>query len=176
MAPRHGFSGGAKAAITGGKRRKRATQQPSPMEVPPMSDRYTPLFEPKTLVRIPHRDDITGIAPDEPGLYGFWFEPKALPGVSAKGCITKDGFALMNLGIAKNNRTCTSNLRKRLSSHYGARGGHTPLRQKLESLTGLTGDALTAWLETHARVSFVEVPEPYKENRALIRQGVFPLN
>ena len=141
-----------------------------------MSDRYAPLFSPKTLVQIPALAEIPALAPDAPGLYGFWFRPEALPGVSTAGCIVKDGYAMLNLGIARNNKACTSNLRKRLSSHYGARGGATPLRKKLESLTGLGGDALTRWLEDNARLSWVEVPEPYKENRALIRQGVFPLN
>lgn len=139
-------------------------------------DRYSPLFAPKELIRITSREEVGKVAPDAAGLYGFWFAAGTLPQIPRTGCVTRDGFAMLNLGIAKNNKTCTSNLRKRLTNHFGGRGGVTPLRKKLELLTGLAGDDLTAWLQDNARLSWVEVPEPYKENRALIRQGVFPLN
>lgn len=124
--------------------------------------------------------------PAAPGVYGWHFQEPPYPGLPT---------GLLYVGIAPRymaNRTSTQNLRKRVRYHYRGNAAGSTLRLSLGCLLGLElrrvgsgkrmtygkqGEAvLSQWMAEHARVCWVEHPEPWNPEAELIARLDLPLN
>lgn len=125
--------------------------------------------------------------PPAPGVYGWHFDVAPHPGLPAK--------TLLYVGIAPRKmitRTSTQHLRKRIRYHYRGNAEGSTLRLTLGCLLGLElrrvgsgkrmtfgkdGETqLTAWMAEHARVCWIQHPEPWTWETELITQLDLPLN
>jgi hypothetical protein len=121
------------------------------------------------------------------GVYGWWFSEPPSEGLPAD--------ELLYVGIAPRRmagRTSTQNLRTRIRYHFRGNAEGSTLRLTLGCLLGLDlrrvgsgqrmtfgtrGEAeLTAWMSQHARVSWLEHPEPWLAETNLITRIDLPLN
>lgn len=141
--------------------------------------------------------------PNAPGVYGWWF--RALPSdVDTAGCETRDGFALMHVGVSPtpppaNGRPAVSqDLHKRIRYHFGggrANADGSSLRKTLavvladelglelrrvgsgRQITLAAGEAvLNGWMAENALVSWIVRPEPWRLEDGLVDALVLPLN
>lgn len=147
--------------------------------------------------------DVTGrtsAAPKVAGLYAWWFADDALD-ISMRGTVARDGMRLCYIGIAPrrpsaSGRLSRSNLRVRLRQHCRGPVASSTLRRSLVSLLqanlGLTcirsasgklilegegEQVLSGWLAEHAQVSWLEHPEPWTLETALLQgESSLPLN
>lgn len=138
--------------------------------------------------------------PSAPGVYAWYFD-EIPDGVPIGGCCTVDGHTLLYVGISPKKpsvdglKTSRQSLRTRIRYHYRGNAYGSTLRLTLGSLlapelglqlrrvgsgTRLTfseGEgALSDWMESHARVCWVETPTPWLLEHDLIEQVVLPLN
>lgn len=138
--------------------------------------------------------------PATPGVYAWYFD-KVPHGVPIEGCRTMDGHTLLYVGISPKKpsldglKTSRQTLRTRIRYHYRGNAYGSTLRLTLGSLlapelglqlrrvgsgTRLTfseGEgALSDWMESHARVCWVETPTPWLLEHDLMKQIVLPLN
>jgi hypothetical protein len=139
--------------------------------------------------------------PARAGVYA-WFFDVTPPGVPTSGCVTYEGHTLLYLGISpkappKNGRPPSSaTLRSRVRYHYQGNAEGSTLRLTLGCLLAenldislrrvgsgnrmtftLPGEAkLTEWMRAHARVCWVEHPNPWDLEHELIQRVCLPLN
>jgi hypothetical protein len=100
---------------------------------------------------------------------------------------------LLYLGIAPGRPNSAANLRKRLRNHLSGNARGSTLRLTLGSLLcdelelspvpasgklhfGVHEKVLDHWLDVHARVAWVEHPEPWTVEGDLVRELGVPLN
>lgn len=137
-------------------------------------------------------------APAIPGIYGWWFTPGSLP-VPSREYVRFDGRELLYVGISprrptRDGRHSGGNLRRRLRSHVRHNASTSTLRLTLGLLLaeqlglqlgayrgrahfGPDGeDRLSAWLEEHGQVSWVEHPEPWRVEDEVVEKTVLALN
>ena len=128
------------------------------------------------------------------GLYGWWFDhvPACVP---LDGVTVRDEWRLLYVGIAPSRSGGRATLRSRIGrNHLGRRASASTLRRTLGCLLaadlGLTAtrtspgkytfgegeDALTRWMQKHARVSWVATDSPWSVESAVIESLTLPLN
>lgn len=138
--------------------------------------------------------------PDEPGIYGWWFD-EAPPLVEVTGTEFVDGHWLLYVGIApseprEGGRASLRTLRDRLKNHTRGPIASSTLRRTLTALMGeelklrtvksptgkvqlINGgeQVLSAWMETHAVVAWSACSTPWVYEKELILTGPrLPLN
>ena len=130
--------------------------------------------------------------PPANGIYGWYFDELPSPGIPDIGTIVGP-WALLYIGIAPGSPGSASNLRKRLRNHLTGNARGSTLRLTLGCLLaerlGISpfvasgklhfGEAesnLSAWLDVHARVTWVEHPEPWSVEADVVRGLGVPLN
>ncbi|MBF4622599.1 hypothetical protein ITJ39_15690 [Clavibacter sp. VKM Ac-2542] len=159
-----------------------------------MSPAAEQLLRPASLVQV----NDAGTAPKQMGVYGWWFEPGCLP-TPVLPHPTADGFELLYVGIAPRKPAAAgssskSQLRARLASHAKKDASRSTLRLTLGVLLsdelGLTAgmqkgrvtwgpvgeQALTAWMQQHARIGWVADDTPWLVEEELLRSVPLPLN
>ncbi len=119
------------------------------------------------------------------GLYAWWQNAGALPGVSGAPHPADPGFELLYVGTAPNKATSKSNVRKRLGNHHRAAIGSSTFRFDLTAFLWevkgwrpgwtdrpkLTDDdiaALADWQRNYLHVQWVEFPEPWVAEKAVV--------
>ena len=141
--------------------------------------------------------------PNEPGVYGWWF--RALPAtVDVAGCETRDGFALLHVGVsptpppANGRRQVSQDLHKRIRYHFGAGRANadgSSLRKTLgvvlagelglelrrvgsgKQITLAGGETLlNGWMAENALVSWLVRPEPWLFEEDLVAALELPFN
>jgi hypothetical protein len=141
------------------------------------------------------------LLPRGAGVYAWYFDAD-LPGVPTAGCCSYDGRNLLYVGIAPKRpsaagKKSAATLRSRiLRNHFGGNAAGSTLRLTLGCLLaptlglelrptssgrkltfGKEGETrLTQWMNQHARVTWVEHPEPWDLEHALIAAVPLPLN
>jgi hypothetical protein len=127
-------------------------------------------------------------APDEPGLYAWWFDH--LPAVPLDGALEQNGFKLAYVGIASHRLGSRRTLRQRLRNHCAGPIATSTLRRSLAAILrdklGLSpalGSAgkiklpkqeekrLSDWLATHGRVAWIRNATPWVHEETLLRHG-----
>ena len=138
--------------------------------------------------------------PAAPGVYAWYFtDPPAQ--VPITGCHRIDDAVLLYVGISpgpapRNGKPPSSqSLRPRIRTHFNGNAEGSTLRLTLgcllapalgielrrvgsgRRLTFSTGEhKLSEWMGQHARVAWVQYPEPWIPEEVLIRELVLPLN
>lgn len=140
------------------------------------------------------------LVPNEPGIYGWWFDG-APPLVDLTGTVALGDRWLLYIGIAPSEpsdggRASRRTLRDRLKNHTRGPIATSTLRRTLTALLGAelglrTGrtsagkaqllddgeHVLTSWLSLHARVAWSACPAPWLPEKELIISGPrLPLN
>src|SRR5262245_16240682 len=111
--------------------------------------------------------------PRAPGVYGWYFRtaPSAVP---CQGCVTRDGFTLLYVGISPGRSVGAENLRSRIRYHFGGNAEGSTLRLTLGCLLepvlatvirrvgsgkrltfGSAEGRLTEWIAENARVCWL---------------------
>ena len=104
-----------------------------------------------------------------------WYFAEVPPGVPTEGCVVRDGCTLLYVGIspsvppANGKPPSRQNLRTRVRYHMRGNAEGSTLRLSL-------GCRLSAWLERHARGTWVVHALPWAVEPALIATLVLPLN
>jgi len=133
--------------------------------------------------------------PAKPGVYAWFFRdiPGALP---TTDCVTKEGLALLYVGISPKNALSSQNLRRRITYHYRGNAEGSTLRLTLGVLlSGETGyplrrvgsgyrmtftplgeQCLNDWMARNAYVLWIEHPQPWMVEAALLKSLSLPLN
>lgn len=141
-------------------------------------------------------DDLASRSPTAPakapGFYAWWQTPNALPTVPGTAHPTAP-LELLYVGIAPNNATSKSNLRKRLTNHHRSAIGSSTFRFDLTAflweqhgwapfwtdrpkLPDQHMSDLAAWQRLHLSVQWVEVSQPWLFEVDVIRALRPPLN
>lgn len=166
--------------------------------IPPLA---APLLQPPELLSVAGLLADRSKAPDEPGIYAWWFKD-ALPEVPLDGTLSLDDHHLLYVGIAPRKPSASgsesrSTLRRRiLRNHLGHRLASSTLRRSLAMLLkgGLDldisrnaanklvmprshEDRLTDWMIANAALTILPTAKPWELEAALIHQGpALPLN
>ncbi|WP_409372194.1 GIY-YIG nuclease family protein [Rhodococcus wratislaviensis] len=130
--------------------------------------------------------DLHAQLPAKPGLYAWWADADVLaefPGSPHPHAI---GYRLLYVGIASNlrrrilhnhlRRSGSSTLRRTLAGLLMARKGYQTRRTDRVVLTDSDETRLTAWMDTHLRLSWSEHPNPRQGEQAIIEKLTPPLN
>jgi hypothetical protein len=150
--------------------------------------RNTPFQIPSTLFTV---DDVIGkpsAAPDEAGIYAWWFDE--LPNVPLTGALEQNGFRLAYVGIASYRPGSRRTLRQRLRNHCSGPIATSTLRRSLAAVlidqlnlhpcrmqgqkTRLADGEearLTEWLAAHGRVSWIASATPWLLEDELLLNG-----
>ena len=150
------------------------------------------------------RAECTGrgsIVPKSPGAYAWYFD-RIPQGVPTEGCHRIGNWILLYVGISpiappKNGKPPSGgNIRKRISTHFSRDAEGSTLRRTLGillaeesgfplrrvgsgkriTLTHAGEQALDRWLEQHARVCWVEHPQPWTLEERMFEKISLPLN
>ncbi|MGE0601202.1 MAG: GIY-YIG nuclease family protein [Dehalococcoidia bacterium] len=130
--------------------------------------------------------------PRAQGIYGWYFDEPPHPACTNVGTVV-NGWSLLYVGIAPGRVGSTSNLRTRLRSHLKGNARGSTLRLTLGCLLaerlglrpvarsgglhfGSGEDAISAWLGSHARVSWVELDNPWTVEADVVKRIGAPLN
>lgn len=138
--------------------------------------------------------------PVVPGVYAWYFE-RVPTGVPTNGAVKHGDHTLLYVGIspgkppANGRAPSRQTVRSRLRYHYRGNAYGSTLRLTLGSLladdlgielrlvgggtrlTFASGEAeLSSWMGRHARVCWVETPEPWLLEHELLQHHVLPLN
>jgi hypothetical protein len=127
-------------------------------------------------------------APNEAGLYAWWFDD--LPNVPLEGAREQEGFRLAYIGIASAREGSPRTLKMRLSNHCNGPIATSTLRRSLAALlmaelnlqpirspgqkTWLAEAGefrLTEWLAKHARITWTASATPWLLEEDLLRNG-----
>jgi hypothetical protein len=127
-------------------------------------------------------------APDEAGIYAWWFDE--LPNVPLVGALEQDGFRLAYVGIASYRPGSRRTLRQRLRNHCNGPIATSTLRRSLAAvlldelalhphhgagkkvrLPEEEEARLSHWLSNHGRVAWIINPAPWLEEAELPRAG-----
>jgi hypothetical protein len=126
-------------------------------------------------------------APDEPGMYAWWFDE--LPDVPMEGAWEKDGYRLAYVGIASYRPGSRRTLRQRLRNHCNGPIATSTLRRSLAAI--LIGELdlhpfessgkvklpaaeegmLSDWLAAHGRVAWITDATPWIYEDELLKNG-----
>lgn len=134
------------------------------------------------------------------GVYAWWFD-EIPPGVPSAGCERRNDWVLLYVGISpkappRNGKPPSKQtLLSRVRYHFGGNAEGSTLRLTLGVLLSETlgielrrvgsgkrhtfsvgEERLSQWMEDHARVTFVEYPEPWLLEEMLIEHLDVPLN
>ena len=112
-----------------------------------------------------------------------------------EGCVIRDGYTLLYVGISPGRDVSTQNLRSRIRYHFRGNAEGSTLRLTLgcllEPVLGTTlrrvgsgtrltfggaEDRLTEWMAENARVCWAETERPRELEARLIQTLVLPLN
>ncbi len=135
------------------------------------------------------------IIPAARGVYA-WFFREVPSYVPVDGCYSRDGLTLLYVGISPKNARSRQNLRKRITYHYRGNAEGSTLRLTLGTLladnsdfplrrvgsgrrmtfTHLGEQWLDEWMEQNAMVCWIEHPEPWLLEHALLLEYSLPLN
>ncbi|MEB7711653.1 hypothetical protein NGC32_02825 [Kluyvera cryocrescens] len=132
------------------------------------------------------------------GVYFWWFKdfPSCVP---TEGCIEKDGYTLLYVGISpdkKGKPSSKANLKTRIKTHYSGNAEGSTLRRTLGVLLAAeshfplrrvgsgtrttfthSGEQwLDRWMEQNAKVHWVAHDEPWVLEESLIGSIALPLN
>ena len=132
--------------------------------------------------------------PRAPGVYGWYFRT-APPAVPCQGCVTRDGFTLLYVGISPGRSVSAENLRSRIRYHFGGNAEGSTLRLTLGCLLepvlptvlrrvgsgkrltfGSAEGRLTERIAENARVCWLVTEKPRQLESVLIGTLVLPLN
>jgi len=127
-------------------------------------------------------------APNESGLYAWWFDQ--LPGVPLEGSLRQGNFKLAYVGIASHRPGSRRTLSQRLRNHCKGPSASSTLRRSLIAILSkqlnrnpylgpdkklkLPQDEevlLSDWLSSHGRMAWICDPEPWVRERRLLDQG-----
>jgi hypothetical protein len=127
-------------------------------------------------------------APDEAGIYAWWFDE--LPNVPLAGALERDGFRLAYVGIASYRPGSRRTLRQRLRNHCSGPIATSTLRRSLAAilfnelaLRPFVGPGkkiklsnkdelrLSDWLAAHGRVVWITDATPWLYETALLKSG-----
>lgn len=159
------------------------------------SERVEQFVHPSALVEVA---DVRSAPPRRGGMYGWWFLPGSLS-VPERDYSRVESYELLYVGIAprkptSDGRESASTLRPRLVKHATGDASRSTLRLTLGVLLadkldlvlgshanrlnfGPTGEShLTAWLNEHARVSWVEQPQPWLIEDEMLEHATLALN
>ncbi len=153
------------------------------------------LVEPERILRQPD------LVPRASGVYGWWFGQVLHPQMSVDKCVRRDGFTLLYVGISPSKPRSDGSggsrqtIRRRIRHHCRGKASTSTLRRSLGCLLadelgielnayGASGKchfgsgeaALSEWIAEHARVSWIEHPEPWLVEDHLIATLDLPLN
>jgi hypothetical protein len=170
------------------------------MDAKPPQDAAAMLLRPRRLVT---RDEVLARpcpVPAAPGVYAWYFD-EVPAGVPIDGCVQHGDQALLYVGIspgkppANGRGPSRQTARSRLRYHYRGSACGSTLRLTLgplladdlgielrlvgsgTRLTFASGEAeLSNWMGRHARVCWVETPEPWLLEHELLQRHVLPLN
>jgi hypothetical protein len=154
----------------------------------------TPRIEaPSKLFRVSDVMARPSAAPNEPGLYTWWFDD--LPNVPLDSLLDQMGFKLAYVGIAPQTPRSRRTLRQRLRDHCRGPIATSTLRRSLTAILSHRLDLhpfrlgkkirlpdheeerLSAWLEAHGRVAWILNPTPWVWEKNILRSGPpLPLN
>jgi hypothetical protein len=134
------------------------------------------------------------LPPPAPGVYG-WFFRKAPSGVPISGCLERNGALLLYVGIAPRRADGIETLRSRIRYHFDGNAEGSTLRLTLGCLladelgielrrvgsgnrmTFCAGEAkLSAWMATNARVTWLQITQPWLLETELLGSLSLPLN
>jgi hypothetical protein len=129
-------------------------------------------------------------APNEPGLYAWWFD-KLPDDVPLAGAPEQTGFRLAYIGIASHRPGSRRTLRQRLRNHCNGPIAASTLRRSLAAvlidqlnLHPFVGDSnkvklpedeearLSKWLSTHGRVAWIVDATPWAYEAELLKSGL----
>jgi hypothetical protein len=152
-------------------------KETSPFEVP------STLFTVADVIKTP------SAAPDEAGLYAWWFDDLPL-NVPLMGALEKTGFRLAYIGIASHRPGSRRTLRQRLRNHCNGPIATSTLRRSLAAilldkleLHPFSGsgnkiklpqeeeERLSQWLATHGRVAWIADATPWIHEAELLQYG-----
>jgi hypothetical protein len=126
-------------------------------------------------------------APDEPGIYAWWFDD--LPNVPLDDAVEQDGFRLAYIGIASYREGSRRTLRQRLRNHCKGHIATSTLRRSLAAtlidrldlhpfveagkikLPDSEETKLSDWLECHGRVAWIPNNTPWLYETELLEDG-----
>jgi hypothetical protein len=153
-----------------------------------LADQDGPIIQvPWTLFTLGDVLDKPSAAPDEPGIYAWWFDE--LPNVPLEGALEQSGFRLAYIGIASYRPGSPRTLRQRLRNHCRGPIATSTLRRSLAALliesldlnpfvrsgkVKLPDDEeakLSDWLATHGRVAWIADAKPWAYETALLTDG-----
>jgi hypothetical protein len=164
-------------------------------------DRASALLHPPSFTSPAAISSSPALVPAEPGIYGWWID-EALSDVPRDGVLTREGRALLYVGIAPSGAIATTvprrprNLRDRLKNHCRGPLARSTLRRTLAALLstrlGLEIERTAAgklampphheallsnWMSEHAAVAWMVHPRPWELEVELISSGPrLPLN
>lgn len=142
-------------------------------------------------------DDLAARSPTAPprthGLYAWWQSPGALPGVPGTPHPTDPALELLYVGTAPKDANSKSNLRKRLANHHRSAIGSSTFRLDLTALLWHVKqwtpywtdrlklpapdiEALGDWQRAYLHVQWVECPQPWGIEEAVVHAMRPPLN
>lgn len=126
-------------------------------------------------------------APDEPGIYAWWFDE--LPNVPLEGALEQCGFRLAYIGIAAYREGSRRTLRQRLRNHCKGPIATSTLRRSLAAilidkldlhpfveagkirLSHTEETRLSGWLASNGRVAWITNDTPWVYETELLKNG-----
>jgi hypothetical protein len=177
------INGEASAEDSAGQLAEAATRaNQSPKNRPPHFEVPSTFFTVTDVIRTP------SAAPDEGGVYAWWFDE--LPNVPTEGAREQDGFRLAYVGIASARPGSRRTLRRRLRNHCNGPIATSTLRRSLAAVLIHTLDLhpsvapnnkvkipddeearLSDWLSKHGRVAWTVNSEPWVYEAELLKNG-----
>jgi hypothetical protein len=153
-----------------------------------LADQDGPIIQvPWTLFTLGDVLDKPSAAPDEPGIYAWWFDE--LPNVPLEGALEQSGFRLTYIGIASYRPGSRRTLRQRLHNHCKGPIATSTLRRSLAAIlineldlspylkskkVKLSDDEetrLSDWLASHGRVAWIADTAPWAYETELLKNG-----
>jgi hypothetical protein len=148
------------------------------------------LLSPKQFFRVDEIRERPSIVPAEAGVYGWWFLNE-LPGVPIDGTLQQGEWRLLYVGIAPSGLTSARKprtLRDRLKNHCRGPAKTSTVRRTLacllksklrlhltrnaaRKLLVVPEEALTDWMNSHARVAWALCNEPWRCEDKIIKKA-----
>jgi hypothetical protein len=147
-----------------------------------------PFQVPSTLFTVGDVMKKPSAAPDEAGIYAWWFDE--LPNVPLDGALEQDGFRLAYVGIASYRPGSRRTLRQRLRNHCKGPIATSTLRRSLAAVLidelalqprqGVSKKVvlpeeeevrLSDWLSNHGRVAWLVSSSPWLDEARILRDG-----
>jgi hypothetical protein len=177
----NGITAPAEAEVSQPKRNSR-------MDNSTQGERTCSFQVPSTLFTVGDVIKTPSAAPDEAGLYAWWFNE--LPNVPLEGAWEQNGFRLVYVGIASSRPESRRTLRQRLRNHCNGPIATSTLRRSLAAvlvdvldlhpsvgpgkkvkLPDNEEERLSDWLSTHGRVAWIADATPWTYETQLLQSG-----